>query len=305
MRWGVVLWGLVALLVVVALLLAGRPPQIPTTYSAGPGGMEGLYELLQRRGIPVARRTTPTLPRDGALVAAGSGVTDFSLGDADVLRAWVGGGGTLVILGGNAALGAAFQVQGVNVPVAGAATPLVALPGLRGAGSLVLPGAVGLVPLAGFGQKPVTLYVTDGAVPVIVQLRVGRGVVDWVGSSQIWTNHTLALAPGNLALATQMLGSAPRVTFDEYWFGAGRAQPPTVPPLARAPLPLPRNASEGLLGLGLAVAAALWAVGWRRHPPRPQLEPAPSAGEPVRAYAELLFRVQDRGRGRKGGANVG
>ena len=302
-----VLWGLVALLIVVALLLAGRPPQLPTTYSAGPGGMEGLYELLQRRGIPVARRTTPVMPRAGVLVAAGRGVASFGLGDADILRAWVAGGGTLVILGGNAALGAAFQVQAVNVPVAVAATPLVALPGLRGAGSLVLPGAFGLVPLSGFGQQPVTLYVTDGAVPVIAQLRVGRGVVDWVGSSQIWTNHTLALASGNLALATQVLGSAPRVTFDEYWFGAGRAQPPTVPPLvrARAPLPLPRNAPEGLLGLALAAAAAVWAVGWRRHPPRPPLEPAPSAGEPVRAYAELLFRVQGRGRGRKGGANVG
>lgn len=279
-------------------------PAPPTTFSAAPGGMEGLYRLLGREGVAVGRRTASPLPSSALLVGA-AGPRPLTPAEARRLLRWIGAGHRGVILGAVPALAQALGVGLAAVPWGGgSARPAVALPGLQGAGRLQLPAGVALLPLAAAHGEAAPLaaplYVGSLGQPVALAITVGRGHLDWFGSAALWSNATLARWPGNLALAARLLDGRGPVAFDEYWFGRGLAPGPAAPARPAAP-PLPRDAVPAAAALICALAAGLWATGWRRHPVRPRPAAAPTDAEPIRARAEWLWRARGTAAGpRKG-----
>lgn len=293
--WG----GRVALVVagvcVVGLMLWSAAPRRaapPTSYSAGSHGLLALYRLLVRDGVPVGRVTGPSLPDSGTLVAA-AGRAAVPFGAAMRLVAWVHAGHTAVVLGSVPALERELGVLVTVVPFAGSeARAVVPLPQLRGAGEIALPDGLGLLAPAG----AVVLY-ARGAAPAAFRLTEGRGTILWFGSAGLWANSTLARYPGNVALAESLLDRGRPVWFDEYWFGAGRAQAARVRAAGRSglPLPLPAGWPVAAAALAAAAAVALWSAGWRRHPIRPAEAPAPTAREALVARSELRFQTEARG----------
>lgn len=276
-----------------AAAAAGRTPAPPSSTSAAPGGMKGLYLLLQGEGVAVSRVDGPSLPRGGVLVAA-AGPAPVAGAAARKLLQWAAAGNELVVLGPVEALGAPLHVRQETWPFGGAdARAAVALPALRGADTLHLPQGIVLLPGAG----GVPLYTVLGQ-PAALTLPWGLGRVYWLGSATAWSNATLARYPGNLALAESLLHGSRPVAFDEYWFGSGLAasQAPHGGAAAKgAPLPLPREAGVAAAAAAAAAATALWAAGWRRHPVRRDPPAAPTAAEPAAAYAEMLLQTDRKG----------
>ena len=269
-----------------------------SSHATGPAGMAGLYRLLGQEGVTLGRRSTLPLPAAGILVGA-VGPAQPSEADAATLLQWVDAGNEAIVLGPLPALGALLRVETGPRPYGDAeAQAAVALPQLRAAPTLRLPGGSLLLPVGGPVGRAAPLYTVLGQ-PAALEVTVGSGRLYWIGSAGVWSNATLARWPGNLALAEGLLDGPRPVWFDEYWFGLGAAGTPGQAQRRAQPArpPLPGGAAVPLVALLLAAVAGLWAAGWRRHPVRRDPPAAPGASEPLLAYAEWLFRGGTRTKG--------
>jgi len=223
----------VAVAVIVTLGMLEQPQQTAfdsySSYDAASGGYRGLYELLQREGVPVERFEQQLAlldPSVDTLVYAEP--LDFdprqiapTAADVSVLEAWVRAGGRLLYIGHDDTA-AKKKVLGLpfSRPASAQAHPPRIAPSLQTAGVASLGSASTpqrwLLPHG----KTVSLF-DDGKGPVIVRYAFGHGTVTAVIDETLFDNANLARADRpRLAYALAQPGKAGgTVSFDETQHG--------------------------------------------------------------------------------------
>jgi len=223
----------VAVAVIVTLGVLEQPQQTAfdsySSYDAASGGYRGLYELLQREGVPVERFEQQLAlldPSVDTLVYAEP--LDFdprqiapTAADVSVLEAWVRAGGRLLYIGHDdtaakkKVLGLAF-----SRPASARAHPPRIAPALQAAGVASLGSAS--TPLRWLlpHGKTISLF-DDGKGPVVVRYAFGHGAVTAVIDETLFDNANLARADRpRLAYALALPGKAGgTVSFDETTHG--------------------------------------------------------------------------------------
>lgn len=259
---GVLPFAVLALALVLAALLAGRPPDTGVPLdprSTGPFGTKALVDVLDELGAEV--RVAEGLPDDGDGVAL---LLDDQLDDEqrDALLAWVAEGNRLVVADRFSPL----QPEQVDVVSLGLATPSLApgdcpLDALEPVGRITAPaGTVHEVPDGAVGCYP-----RNGGWWLVAR-EEGEGTVVSLGGPQTFTNVELGRADNALLAASLLL-------------------PPEDGAVAVLDAPPPAAAEAGLLdliptGVKLAIVQLLVAFGvvvlWRaRRLGRPVVEPSP------------------------------
>lgn len=282
-RTTLVLLGLLAgfIVVLVAIDRLSPAPEGPpgSSYATTPQGLAAYASLLDRAGRPVRRLRTPIAerePRDGeTLVIIEPDVMEPE--EADAIRAWVEGGGRLVL---GASAGVAFVEQLLSDPPrwTGEETrkreALIPLAGVREVESF---------DGTGFAEVGANLPMLGPAeAPMAVLARAGRGHVILLADTSPVSNRALARAD-NAALALALAGDGP-VAFLETVHGYG---------VSRGFGGLPASVRWTLLGLALTSLVALWAAGKRFGEPEDEdSEPPPPRVEYVDALAGSLARAK-------------
>lgn len=233
---GIILIGLLVLLAVVSLQIAGRDTggdegTAPrrSTVSARPGGWKAAFLLLQRSGFKTGRWEKPpkTWPDSASIVIAGQEVQAMA-GEAywkddqaqDALE-WVDRGGTLVVL--TAQENALTEALGIS-PQPGKNNdvdihPTQPLPYLVGVKDVVVPGNERFLSL---GNDATVLLGDDK--PAVVAVKRGKGRVIAVSTAAVIENNHLADADNARFLVQTVAAFAdPKrpggVLWDEYHQG--------------------------------------------------------------------------------------
>jgi hypothetical protein len=92
--------GMTAVLCALAVMTAGAPPSIASTYDTGPNGYRALFETLRRVGTPVGRFEQPLadLPRGTGVLAATAPIV-YDAADRTRLVRFMRRGGTVLAFG--------------------------------------------------------------------------------------------------------------------------------------------------------------------------------------------------------------
>lgn len=199
----------------------------PTSYSAGPSGVKGLYELLGRQGLSVGRWERPIreLPADAVLIVMEPLARPMDQDGSKALRRWQAAGGRLLLFASGSPALPGVPVEGVAVESTGAATSQERPRGARGS---VLRG-VRTVRLR--GQQRLTLTVNKHA-GVLAADRYGALVVRGPGPGRtVVVADALSPRNGRLAdadnavllanLASGLANGDRPILFDEYHQGFG------------------------------------------------------------------------------------
>lgn len=276
------LWVGFGLVLLVAALLVGPPPADGAPLdpaSTGPLGAQGLVRLLERLGADVTVLDEP--PSEGVDVAVA--LAD-RLGSArrDEVRAWVRGGGTLVVADPGSELLVVPVVADVDDPRAGEAG--CGIEALRDVAAVEVDGV-------GFdlGVRDVGCL-GDGDSFFVAASPAGGGTIVAVGGAGVWVNENLGDAD-NAVLAGALLAPRPGTSV------AILVPPPVGAGTKTLAELLDDGVKQALLQLG--VAFLLYAL-WRgRRLGRPVDEPQPvelAASELVLAVGDLLHQGRHRGR---------
>jgi hypothetical protein len=272
-----------ALAAFVALLIAidrlSPAPKGPpsSSYSTTPRGVAAYAALLDRAGVPVRRLRTSVgerEPRTGeTLVVLDPEVLEPA--EAEAIRAWVEGGGRLVI---GSRVEPAWLDQLLDAPPRWDAAPR--------------PTSTPLVPLAGVrtveGRRGAALTRLGGLLPLLdpplaASTRLGAGELVLLADTWPLSNDGLDDAD-NAAFALALAAGGP-VAFLETVHGYG---------VARGFGGLPSAVRWTLLGLLLTSLVAVWSAGRRFGPPEdPDAEPPPPRIEYVDALAGSLARTKE------------
>jgi hypothetical protein len=273
--------GLVVVIVVVNLALrylgsvTGGTPGGPesSSYATASDGVAAYAELLGRTGHRVDQlRATPhdarLEPDETAIVLDPPGVANQ---DADALRAFVAGGGTLVAGG----VVSSWLGRIVKAAPAGEVT----------SGMFVRAGRLTLRTGGGDGWRNAgSMYVVaqrDGSI-IVASERVGRGIVYALADPTPLQNGLLDRRD-NAAFGLELAGAGRRVAFLESYHGYGRSSGLRALPLAWMLL---------LSGLALAALVYLFARGRRLGPPElTERELPPTRREYVDSLAGVLART--------------
>jgi Domain of unknown function (DUF4350) len=216
------------LLVATALILAkGRDStdEIPTTYSVGSGGAKAAYLLLKASGSTVERWEQPPseLPEAaGAMLILAEPSDAPTTEERNRLRQFVENGGNIIATGTFVGL---FLPESGIVPDPLSGMTWKKLTALSPSSITHAASQITLAPQAHW--KPdsfaVPLY-GDGAKPMVVKYRFGKGEVIWWASATPLTNAGLK-EPGNLEFLLACIGSDPqtRILWDEYFHGYRRS----------------------------------------------------------------------------------
>lgn len=199
----------------------------PTSYSAGPSGVKGLYELLDRQGLSVGRWERPIreLPADAVLIVMEPLARPMDQDGSKALRRWQAAGGRLLLFASGSLALPGVPVEGVAVESTGAATSEERPRGARGS---VLSG-VRTVRLE--GRQRLTLAVNKRA-GVLAADRYGALVVRGPGPGRtVVVADALSPRNGRLAdadnavllanLASGLANGDRPIFFDEYHQGFG------------------------------------------------------------------------------------
>ncbi|RKQ94022.1 uncharacterized protein DUF4350 [Solirubrobacter pauli] len=277
------LLGLLAGFIVVLVVIdrVSPAPEGPpsSSYATTPLGAAAYASLLDRAGIPVRQVRTPIAdrePREGeTLVILDPDVMEPE--EADAIRAWVEGGGRLVL---GASSEVAWIEQLLDDPPRWTSAdsdehvPLVPIADVRTVVSFDRTGfddLGGLLPLLGPPRTPLAAFAPLGA-----------GHVTLLADTSPLTNRGLARAD-NAAFALSLSGDAP-VAFLETVHGYG---------VSRGFGGLPTSVKWALLGLALTSLVALWAAGKRFGDPEDEdSDPPPPRVEYVDALAGSLARAK-------------
>lgn len=271
--------GFIVVLVVIDRVSPAPEGPPSSSYATTPFGAAAYASLLDRAGIAVRQVRTPIAdrePRAGeTLVILDPDVMEPE--EADAIRAWVEGGGRLV-LGASSEVG--WLEQLLDEPPLWVSSegrerePLVPLADVRTVVALDGSGfeALGpLLPVLGPADTPMAAVATLGA-----------GKVTLLADSSPLTNRGLARAD-NAAFALSLADGAP-VAFLETVHGYG---------VSRGFGGLPASVKWTLLGLALTSLVALWAAGKRFGDPEDEdSEPPPPRVEYVDALAGSLARAK-------------
>jgi hypothetical protein len=266
----------IALLIAIDRLSPAPEGPPSSSYATSPRGVAAYAALLERAGLTVRRVRTPIAdrrPRDGeTLVILDPQVMEPK--ELDAIRAWVQGGGRLVVGSSNPP---AWLDQLLDEPPtwdaaeARAGTPLVPLAGVRrveGLGGAALEDLGSLLPLL----DP----------PLAASTRLGAGELVLLADTSPLSNRALSRAD-NAAFGLALAQGAP-VAFLETVHGYG---------VSRGLGGLPASVRWTLLGLALTALAAVWTAGRRFGPPEdPDTEPPPPRVEYVDALAGALARTK-------------
>jgi len=271
--------GFIVVLVVIDRVSPAPKGPPSSSYATTPLGAAAYASLLDRAGITVRRVRTPIAdrePRDGeTLVILDPDVMEPE--EADAIRAWVEGGGRLVL---GASSEVAWIEQLLDAPPRWTGTvddehrPLVPIADVRTVVSLDGTGFEdlgGLLPMLGPAETPLAASAPLGAGQVIL-----------LADTSPLTNRGLARAD-NAAFALSLAGGAP-VAFLETVHGYG---------VSRGFGGLPSSVKWALLGLALTSLVALWSVGKRFGEPEDEPSEAPPPRvEYVDALAGSLARAK-------------
>ena len=284
-RWRLAAWWAAGvLMLLVAVLLAGRPdsgaPLDPA--SAGPRGLLGTVRLLEELGVDVEVALDPPASRDTRVFVP---VDLLGTQRRDALLEWVQAGGTLVVAGTEARLHGLAPAGRHLVDQFGATgrTPECAVAALEVVDEVVHAAWDALrVPEAGVG------CFGDGEIAWLVVRSEGEGTIVALGSAEPFTNAALDRAD-NAVLAAALLGPAP----------GDRVLIVPRPPVGEGDASLaelvPRRVGSALI---LVVIAAGLAVLWRARrlgPPVVEaLPPVLPSAELARSVGALLHRAGSR-----------
>ncbi|MEX2659848.1 MAG: DUF4350 domain-containing protein [Acidimicrobiales bacterium] len=276
------LWIGFGVVLLVAALLVGPPPADGAPLdpaSTGPLGVQGLVRLLERLGADVTVLDEP--PSEGVDVAV---VLSDRLGSArrDEVRAWVRGGGTLVVADPGSELLVVPVVADLADPRAGEAG--CGIEALRGVAVLHVDGVgfdLGLRDVGCLG---------DGDSFFVAASPAGGGTIVAVGGAGVWVNDSLADAD-NAVLAGALLAPGPGTSVGIL------VQPPVGAGTKTLTDLLDDGVKQALLQLGVAfLLYALWR-GRRLGGPVDEAQPVElAASELVLAVGDLLQQGRHRGR---------
>lgn len=290
--------GVLAVLALVAVFTARREAAPAASFASTDyraGGFRAWAALLEREGITTGRfvlRPIELTGRIDTLISAqpppaSTDANARTAADVAALAAWVRGGGRLVYVGRNGALGDAENGL-LRLPFW--------LPEVGARGSLAGPAAAAVRTLHELGtnrmlfvEHPGTSELADTNGDIVVRYPLGRGEVVAVSDAVPFANANIAGAD-NARLAF-LLGQPRRtgglVAFDDGIHGALIDRP-----WYRA-LPLPVRVSLGIAGVALLLALAGGALPGipplRLEPPR-----EPTSAEFVAALAALYERTGAR-----------
>ncbi len=242
MRRGADIWVLAGLLLVFAAVTAyfgaigfeREQSAQPTTYSAGPSGLKALYRLLESEGIPVQRFKEPPsqLPEDaGLLVISEPLKRPFTEAEKASLRAWITGGGTLLLL---------TEDSEIMRPLRGAPLEEVSVETKPPRPAEIAPGAeertspylrdVRRLQVEGEGRivvrsvEEAQTLVADREGACLVRWSDGEGSVIVAAAGLGLNNRGISRADNAILLvniAAEHIGEGRRVYFDEYHQGFG------------------------------------------------------------------------------------
>jgi hypothetical protein len=293
-----------------------------TTYSTGPGGAKGLYEVLGRFGRPTERRQTPfTGALDSNVVYAVLGGPDAMTGpESRALLAAVRRGAGLVYLLDGGPLEDSLPLRRADTT-----GRLAAIPAADTAGCVNESGAVTyFLVAAGLALTPMnsSVSITDDSVratvnlpldttvfvsvnvgtrrhrllkPAMVGLAVGRGRVVAVSDAGIMSNDVIrvckfALGPRVLAaIDYASAGQRRLVVFDEYHQGYGD-HPSGMGALTRFLTRHPVGHSVDQLAIGalvLIMALGIRAIAPRTVPTIERRSPLEHVDALARAYEQV------------------
>lgn len=284
-RWRLAAWWAVGvLMLLVAVLLAGRPdsgaPLDPA--SAGPRGLLGTVRLLEELGVDVEVGLDPPTSRDTRVFVP---VDLLGTERRSALLEWVQAGGTLVVAGTEARLHGLAPAGRHLVDQLGATgrTPDCPVAALEVVEEVVHAAWDALrIPEAGVG------CFGDGEIAWLIVRAEGEGTIVALGSAEPFTNAALDRAD-NAVLAAALLAPAP----------GDRVLIVPRPPVGEGDASLaelvPRRVGSALI---LVVIAAALAVLWRARrlgPPVVEaLPPVVPSAELARSVGGLLHRAGSR-----------
>ena len=280
-RWvGGIVIGVIAINLLLSFLrglYAGPEGKPSSSYATAPDGLAAVAELMAREGhpvIPLRGPLTGALPDSGTLVVLDPETITGE--EVDALRAWVEGGGRLVI-GGRPRLWAAELLEREpEWSPAGVleAEPLAPVPETTSIGAIGGEGygtwedTAGALPVLGLGGSSARTLVA------VAGIGAGRAVL--IADTSILHNAYLS-EKDNAAFALNLAGpEGSPVHFAEGVHGYGNETGLAA---------LPFRWKFALAGLALAAIVWMLAVGRRLGPPEPETRDLPP---PRRAYIEAL-----------------